>query len=420
MKKMPTMRRNTIQNCCLFIASVLLIAQRGYATDGKTHWVGTWTAAMTPLQPPLSPVIPTSYSNVTIRDIVHLSLGGSQVRFTLSNEFGPGPLDIGGVHAGLSRGDGAIAAGSDRTITFGKRESVRIPAGAVAVSDPLPLNLAAFSDLAISIYIPADETADHLSYHALAMSTNYVAEGNALSSLSMTDAKPMASWIILKCVEVQGDPEASAVVALGDSITDGVHSTPNKNTRWPNILAERLHANKTTANISVLDAGISGNRLFSLGNPPVGQDALGRFDRDVLGQSGLKYLIVVEGINDIGRAGKPLKPDDSTDAATLIWALQQLAIRAHAHGLKIFVATLSPYTGFSYYYSAHGEEMRQSVNAFIRHSSDFDAVLDFDQVLRDPGKPDTLKAAYDSGDHLHPNDAGYKAMADAVDLSLIR
>jgi lysophospholipase L1-like esterase len=284
----------------------------------------------------------------------------------------------------------------------------------------MSLDLPAFSDLAVSIYIPANETADHLSYHALAMSTNYIADGNVLSSMSLDDAKHVASWIILKGIEVEGKPGSSAIVAFGDSITDGAHSTPDKNTRWPNFLAERLHANRKTASIGVLDAGISGNRLFSLGNPLVGQDALARFDRDVLGQGGVKYLIVLEGINDIGRAGKPLKPDDSTDAASLIWALQQLAIRAHAHGLKVFVATLSPYTGFTYYYSSHGEEMRQAVNAFIRSTDVFDAVIDFDKVLRDPGKPDTLNATYDSGDHLHPNDAGYEAMADAIDLALFQ
>jgi lysophospholipase L1-like esterase len=375
---------------------------------------------MTPLQTPLAPPIATSYSNVTFRDIAHLSLGGSQVRLTLSNEFGPGPLDIGGVHVGLSRGGGAIIAGSDRTVTFGTRETIRIPAGAVAVSDPIALDLPAFSDVAVSVYLPPNETADHLSYHAAALSTNYIADGNALSSSSLRDAKPVTSWLILKSIEVESEPSASAIVALGDSITDGVHSTPDKNLRWPNLLAQRLHANKKTTNLAVLDAGISGNRLFSLGNPLVGQDALARFDRDVLAQSGVKYLIVLEGINDIGRAGKPLKPDDATDAASLIWTLQQLAIRAHSHGLKVFVATLSPYTGFSYYYSSHGEEMRPAVNAFVRQSNEFDAVIDFDKVLRDPMNPDTLNASYDSGDHLHPNDAGYKAMADAIDLALFR
>jgi lysophospholipase L1-like esterase len=417
---MFAMRRNKLFRYLWLLATALLITQGTRAADTRTHWVGTWTASMTPLQPPLAPPIATSYSNVTFRDIAHISLGGRQLRLTLSNEFGPGPLDIGGVHAGLSSGGGAIVAGSDRTVTFGAKEAVRIPAGAVAVSDPMSLDLPAFSDLAVSIYIPANETADHLSYHALAMSTNYIADGNVLSSMSLDDAKHVASWIILKGIEVEGKPGSSAIVAFGDSITDGAHSTPDKNTRWPNFLAERLHANRKTASIGVLDAGISGNRLFSLGNPLVGQDALARFDRDVLGQGGVKYLIVLEGINDIGRAGKPLKPDDSTDAASLIWALQQLAIRAHAHGLKVFVATLSPYTGFTYYYSSHGEEMRQAVNAFIRSTDVFDAVIDFDKVLRDPGKPDTLNATYDSGDHLHPNDAGYEAMADAIDLALFQ
>jgi lysophospholipase L1-like esterase len=401
-------------------ALVFVLAQIAYAADTTSCWVGTWTASMTPLQPPMSPVLATSYSNVTFRDIVHISVGGSKVRLILSNEFGPGPLDIGGVHIGLSSGDGAIVAGSDRTITFGEKEPVRIPAGGVAVSDPLLLDLSAFSDIAVSIYLPASETAEYLSYHAAALSTNYIADGNALSITSLTDAKPIPSWIILKGIDVEGNAGSSAIVAFGDSITDGVHSTPNKNLRWPDLLAQRLHANKKTASVAMLDAGISGNRLFSLGNPLVGQDALARFDRDVLAQSGVKYLIVLEGINDIGRTGKPVNPGDPTDAAHLIWVLQQLAVRAHSHGLKIFIATLGPFTGFTYYYTDHGEEMRQAVNAFIRNSNVFDAVIDFDKVLRDPEKPETLNAAYDSGDHLHPNDVGYKAMADAIDLALFK
>lgn len=236
------MRRDKVRSYLWPLAIALSLTVGGNAAETKTHWVGTWTASMTPLQLPLAPPIATSYSNVTFREIAHISLGGSRVRLTLSNEFGSGPLDIGGVHVGLSSGGGAIVAGSDRTVTFGAREAVRIPAGAVAVSDPMSLDLPAFSDLTVSIYIPATETADHLSYHALAMSTNYIVDGNALTSISLDGAKPVASWVILKSIEVQGKPEASAVVAFGDSITDGAHSTSDKNTRWPNFLAERLHA----------------------------------------------------------------------------------------------------------------------------------------------------------------------------------
>jgi lysophospholipase L1-like esterase len=208
-------------------------------------------------------------------------------------------------------------------------------------------------------------------------------------------------------------------VTLGDSITDGVHSTLNKNARWPDVLAERLHTRKKTAAVSVLNGGISGNRLVSLGNPLVGQDALARFDRDVLGASGVKYVIVLDGINDVGRAGKPQKPEDVTNTETLIWALTQLASRAHAHGLKIFAATLTPYRG-AIYFTDQGEKMRQAINAFIRTSSDFDGVIDSDKAIRDPEHPDRFNAAYDSGDHLHPNDAGYKAIGDAISLAMFK
>jgi hypothetical protein len=241
------MRRNKLLCFLSLLATSLSMTPGMRAQDNGKRWVGTWTASMTPLEPPMAPIIPTTYSNVTFRDVVHISMGGSRIRLTLSNEFGRGPLDIGGVHVGLSTVDGAIAAGSDRTITFGERETVRIPAGAVAVSDPLPLDLPAFSDLAVSIYIPARETADHLSYHAAALSTNYISDGNTLSSSSLPDAKPITSWIILKGIDVEGKPGSSAIVAFGDSITDGIHSSPNKNTRWPDDLAERLHANRKTA-----------------------------------------------------------------------------------------------------------------------------------------------------------------------------
>jgi lysophospholipase L1-like esterase len=413
------MRLNKVRNSRRLFVIVLLIAKVAMAADPKTHWVGAWATSMTPLQPPLATNIATSYSNVTFRNIVHLSLGGNQLRLTLSNEFGPVPLVVGGVHIGLSDSGGSIVTGSDRAATFGEKESIRIPAGAVAISDSISLNVPAFADLSVSIYIPRDETADHLSFHALASSANYIADGNALSSLSLCGAKSISSWIVLKGIDVQATRNASAVVALGDSITDGVHSTADKNVRWTDILAVRLHADKKTKNIGVLNAGISGNRLLTYANPLVGPDALARFDRDVLGQSGVKYLIVFEGINDIGRTAKPATPYDSTDAASLIWALEQLAARAHAHGLKVFAATLTPYRG-AIYYSIQGETMRQAVNAFIRQSDVFDAAIDFDKVIRDPEHPDTFNGAYDSGDHLHPNDAGYKSMGDAINLALFK
>jgi len=419
-EQIVVMKLKRLYRYLLAAAIVLALTKAAGAGQPASRWVGTWATSMTPLEAPFVTQIATSYTNVTIRNNVHVSLGGSSVRLTLSNEFGLGPLDVGGVHIALCGSAGAAVSGSDRVVTFGGQNTVQIPPGAVAVSDPVAFEMPAFSNVAVSIYLPAGKTVEPLSFHALAVSNNYIADGDLLASTDLPNARTVTSWLILKGIEVQGGAGASAVVVLGDSITDGVHSTPNKNLRWPDQLAERMHANKKTADIAVLNAGISGNRLFSDGGPHVGEDALARFDRDVLAQSGVKYLIVLEGINDMGRAGKPTKPDDASDANALIWSLKQLAVRAHAHGLKIFVATVSPYTGFTYYYTPLGEGMRQAVNKFIRGSSDFDSVIDFDKVLRDPNKTDTLGAAYDSGDHLHPNDAGYKAMAEAVNLALFK
>jgi lysophospholipase L1-like esterase len=388
------------------------------ATEG-THWVGTWAASMTLMQPPPRSGLASSYSNVTLRDVVHTSLGGKALRLTLSNEFGAAPLLIAGVHVAISDGGSKIDAASDHAVMFGGQSSITIPAGTVAVSDAVEMSTPAFANLAVSIYLPEGGTADHLSYHSFASSSNYIADGDALSASALQAAQRITSWMLLAEIDVDTPSNAAAVITLGDSITDGVHSTLDKNDRWPDVLAARLKTNKKTSEIGVLNAGISGNRLLTDGLIWVGPNALARFDRDVLALSGAKYLIVLEGINDIGQTAKPLNPDDMVDTPQLIWGLQQLVIRAHAHGIKVYGATLTPYVGASYQ-NAHGEEMREALNNWIRTSGVFDAVLDFDKVVRDPAHPDTFLAKYNSGDHLHPNDAGYKAMADAIDLSLFQ
>lgn len=384
----------------------------------REHWVGSWSASMTLLQPPFVKGVTGAYSDVTFRNVVHLSLGGDQIRLTLSNQYGPLPLYIGGVHVGLDAGKGAIVPDSDHEVTFDGGSTVRIPSGSIVVSDPITFNVPAFSNLAVSVYIPG-ENVGHLTFHALAASTNYVADGDMLSSISLTNPKSTASWFIVSGIEVLSDADASTVVTLGDSITDGVHSAANENTRWPDLLAKRLHIDKRTAHIGVLNAGISGNQLLNNGSAHIGINALARFNWDVLGQTGVKYLIILEGINDIGRLSTAESSDlVITDAKNLEEAFEQLATRAHAHGIKVFVATLTPYRGATYY-SPQGEEIRQKVNIFIRNCKTFDAVIDFDKTVRDPDNLDRLRPEYDSGDHLHPG-PGYKAMADSINLSLFK
>jgi lysophospholipase L1-like esterase len=390
-----------------------------HAGSQQTTWTGSWAASPMAMPAPKAAVNPadtTDTSGATYRNIVHLSLGGSSLRLRISNEFGNMSLTLGGVHVALSAGKGgAIQPTTDHAVTFGGSETVMIPAGAMIVSDPIAMPVDAFADLTVSLFVPSQPGAA-LTYHALGDSTNYIAEGNATSAATLDNAKKVTSWYLLKGVDVTTTADASAVITLGDSITDGAHATLDANARWPNVLATRLHANPATANVAVLDEGISGNRLL---HDVAGPSALARLDRDVLAQSGVKYVIVLLGINDIGHTAHSRGPDDLVTAGQLTWALQQIAIRAHAHGLKVYAATLTPYGGAGYQ-DANGLILREAENNFIRTSGVFDGVIDFDKVTRDPAHPDAFLPAYDSGDHLHPGDAGYKAMGDSIDLKLFQ
>jgi len=409
----------------LLAMGIALVASAVHAATPKpahpTTWTGSWAASPMDVPAPKASATadakPVDDAGTTYRNIVHLSLGGSQLRLKISNEFGTSSLTLGSVHVALSAGKDVVQLASDRGVLFGGQESVTIPAGAMIVSDPVALPVAAFADLAVSIYVPAQADIK-LTYHALGVSTNYIATGNAVRSANLDGAKKVASWYLLKGIDVDAGPDAAVVVTLGDSITDGAHSTPDKNTRWPNILAERLQANKATAHIGVLDEGISGNRLL---HDLAGPNALSRLDRDVLSQSGVKYMIVLLGINDIGHTSFPRAHNvpEPVTADQLNWSLQQIVTRAHAHGIKVYGATLTPYVGAGYQ-DAAGETMREAENTFIRSSGIFDGVIDFDKVTEDPAHPDTFLPAYDSGDHLHPGDAGYKAMGDSIDLKLFQ
>jgi lysophospholipase L1-like esterase len=393
-------------------------------------WVGTWGAV--PTATPATNT--TTFANQTIREIVHVSIGGDAVRVRLSNEFGSVPLVVGAAHlarraAGAT--DGTTARGTDRRLTFGGRSTVAIPAGAPMLSDPVDLDVPARSDLVISLYLP--ERTAGTTIHAFPFQDNFVAAGNVTASTTLPAAAVLGAWYFLSGVAVRAPGGlAGSVVALGDSITDGANTTPNTNRRWPDLLAQRLQAAPGLPRLGVVNEGIAGNRLLHDPNPPAGSDAvnfaaffgpsgLRRFDRDVAAQPGARFVITLLGVNDLGHPGTVAPPDEEVSAADIIGGYRQLIARAHERGLRIFGATIMPFRGdtFGFFTPAH-EAARQTVNRWIRTSGEFDAVIDFDAATRDPAQPDQLLARYDSGDHLHPNDAGTEAMARAVPVRIFR
>jgi len=393
------------------LSLALLIAFSSFALAAPPdHWVGTWAAS------------PVGLSNAdgkygaadtTFREIVHISLGGDTSRIILTNEFGLAPLTINSAYIALRTKDSEIDVATAHPITFNGRTSITIPAGALAVSDPTALSLPALSDVAVSFVIPA-QTIRQATHHAFADQTSYTSPGSVSGAKSLDTPTEINNWPFLKGIDVRTDEKSGAIVTFGDSITDGSHSSPNTNQRWPDVLARRLQADKKMRNLAVLNEGIGGNRVL---HDNTGPSALSRFDRDVLAQAGVKYLVILESINDIGHAQDPVNPYDVVSADDLIAGLSQLATRAHTHGIKVFGATLTPYIGAKYA-SPAGEQMRQAVNNWIRTTSVLDGFIDFDKATQNPASPSAFGPANDCGDHLHPNDAGYKAMGESIDLKL--
>ena len=383
-------------------------------SNKKSHWVGIW--ACSPLHPPkladASSMLQaeSGKQGVTLREVVHVSAGGDTLRVRFSNLFGTGPLLIGAADLAATAQGSAIVPGTDHAMTFHGQPSVLIPAGALAFSDPISLKTAPFADLTVSFYLPSPS--GPITEHQLANATSYHVPGNAVSQPDLESPSTVTTWEYLNGIDVLTSNKNTAIVTIGDSITDGAYSSLNANGRWPDELARRLQANAKYRSFSVVNEAISGNRLLLDG---AGPNALARFDRDVLAQSGAKYLIVLEGINDIGTLKRD--PNDHTTAADIILALDQLVERAHTHGILVIGATLTPYQGAGYYTDA-GEAIRKAVNEWIRTSHTFDGVIDFDAAVRDPDHPDRFLPQYEHGDHLHPDDAGYKAMGDAIDLKL--
>ena len=399
----------------------------------QEHWIATWAASAQ--QPPAAPAAAAApaapaagagprgggggqrglaaLNNQTMRMVVRTSIGGQRVRVEFSNAYGTTPLILGAAHVGLRTKDSALAAGSDRALTFNGKPSVKIPPGAAVLSDAVGLNVPKLADLAITVYAPADT--GPATRHSMALHNAYVVSGDATSQPEFSGATASTAWFFISRVDVMAPAAAGTIVAYGDSITDGATSTAETNHSWPSLLAERLAANPATANLAIVNHGISGNRLLLDGT---GTNALARFDRDVLTQPGIKWLMILEGINDIGQALRTgAAPEAAITADDVIGAYKQMIERAHTQGIKVIGCTLTPYIGATYASDA-GEAVRSAVNGWIRTPGNFDAFVDFDAATRDPANPKQFLKLYNNTDNLHPNDAGYKAMADAVDLSI--
>jgi lysophospholipase L1-like esterase len=404
-----------------FIATIifLLAFQRA-----ECAWVATWSAS--PSQPYSDPAQLNSahlvFSNQTLREIVHTSMGGDTVRVRLSNVYGSSALEIGAAFVALRTTASGINAASSRPLTFSGRADVIIPPNAILLSDPVSLNVPAATDLVVSLFLP--QPSNGAGIHYLATATAYLGAGNQSAAATITKPTSVSYWAFLAGVDVTSDdPAAASVVTFGDSITDGAHSTANANHRWPDYFAANLMA--AGLPLSVSNAGISGNRI--LHDPPVtvtyGESALARLGRDAFEAPGAKYLIILEGINDLGHPGTSSAPlSETVTADDLIAGLKQMADRAHLMGVKVFGCTITPFRGYAGvgYYTDDKDSQREAINAWIRTGESFDAVIDFDLVMRDPDNPSQMLPAYDSGDHLHPGDAGYQAMANAIDLTLFQ
>lgn len=414
------MRRSGAVVCLLLLLS-------GIAVGQPEKWVATWAASPEPAgADPDQPIL--HLQNQTVRERVRVSVGGPQFRICLTNVYGSSPVVIGSVVAAVPADPASVKPGSIRTVTFDGKDFIKIPAGAPVISDPVAMPVAYGAEISISLYFP--EHVATLNEHDLALKRNIVSPpGDHTHDEKILGGREATSSVILSAVLVPAQRSQRLIVAFGDSITDGYRSTVDADRSWPSDLIRRLATTPNNASLSVVNAGISGNRL--LGDGPIanlGESALARFDRDALSLPGVTHIVLLEGGNDLGFPGVKVgnlsfaDPADPRSADDLIGAYRQLIARAHARGIKMIGCTLTPLEGFFVpgFYSEAKEAVRQAVNKWIRNSGAFDGVIDFDAVVRDPDHPSKLSARFDSGDHGHPNDAGYQAMADAIDLALFQ
>jgi lysophospholipase L1-like esterase len=393
--------------------------QRPKAADGRI-WVGSWVASQQ-IPEPQNSLPSEAMQDATVRQIFHLSIGGSTLRVRLSNAFGTEPLQFGSVHIAraVSPASSAIIPGSDTALTFAGEPEVTVPAGAEYLSDPVAFPVDALSNLVVSYYLKAAPSRE--TGHPGSRETTWFLHGNHVSGPELQGAQQAEHWYEVSGVDVLAPADAAAIVALGDSITDGHATTTNGNNRWTDVLAERLHANAATSHISVLNEGIGGNHLLTDG---LGPNALARLDRDAIAQAGVRWVIVLEGINDIGRLSREGGVPETGHKELIhevIAAYQQIIARTHAHGLMVIGGTITPFWGSEYYQPGpENEADRRAINQWIRAPGNFGAVVDFDQAIRDSRQPERIAPGYDSGDHLHPSPAGYRAMAEAIPLTLFR
>jgi lysophospholipase L1-like esterase len=403
----------------LLLAALLPSATATAADD----WVATWTASPQPLWGPdfLADVgVPPHLWNQTVRQAARVSIGGLRVRVVLSNAYGAWPFKVGAAQIALCDKGSAIVAGSSRPLSFGGRSSIVIPPAAPVLSDPVELAVAPLGTLVVSLFAP--DVTPIGTFHFDARQTAWVVAGDQTAAVDFKPDSTLTSRVLLSEILVEAPADARAIVAFGDSITDGDGSTRDANHRWPDVLAQRL-LEAGGPPVAVLNQGISGARVLK---DRMGANALARFERDVLGLPRADTVILMMGINDVGWPDSILEPDaPAPSPADVIGGYQQLVARAHLAGKRILGATLTPFADsfqgspLAGCYSAEKEAKRQALNRWIRESGAFDGVLDFDAVVRDPARPSHMRAEYDSGDHLHPNDAGYRAMADSIDLGLL-
>ncbi len=391
----------------LVCAFVLIACCAKPQTDGS--WVGTWSTAPQLVEPHNLPPEP-GLSNNTLRQVVRVSVGGDSLRVKFSNEFSVGPVILKKVQIAVSTGGSSIDTSSITYLTFNGIKETTIPAQASVTSDATAFRLKQRTDVAITIYF--GQTSADVTGHPGSRTTSYLIAGDHVSSSVLTGAKEVDRWYIIKGIDVKTPGKAGAVVIIGNSITDGRGSGTNKQNRWPDILSERLLSNPGTRHIAVLNQGIGGNCVL---RQCLGPSALDRFERDVLNQCGAQWLIVLEGINDIGQAADSITAIKIAD--DLIDAYTRMIDKAHAKGMLVYGATILPF-GRSFYDTSFRQKARDLVNMWIKTSNRFDAVIDFDKVMRDPADTLLIKSGLHTGDFLHPNEAGYKTMGEAVDLKL--
>ena len=390
------------------ISATLLLALASAPAQAQS-WSRSWMAA--PLVSRTAPEKRPDLSDRTLRQVVRISTGGNRIRLRLYNEMSTRPLLLGAVHVALAGANGETLPGTDRVVTFNQAQGATIPARAPLLSDPIAMPVKPLARLAISIHLP--QGAPDATVHSYSAATGWTAPGDQTAATSLTDATTLGPRVIITGVEVENRNPARTIVALGDSITDGVRATPDSDRRWPDLLAERLQRGGMTLT-GVANAGISANRLLSEGD---GYNALARFDSDVLAVPGVSHVVILEGVNDLGAAARDQQP--MLPPAAIIGAYRQMIARAHDRGVKVILATILPYKGAGYW-SAAGEASRVAINDWIRTSGEADGYVDLAQAIADPADPARMAKAYDVGDALHPNDAGFRVMADAIDLSLFR